>query len=147
MDDDAAIDVSFQKLASLSRGKGRPLLPHGEPQAVWQHIQVLWHESRLAIRGPTTPKASVCGANHPHTTGPCARAAAGPTAPERQLLRRSFCLGGAADRGQTAERAQLHVPRSRHLAPARLRRVVLATLSRVVASRVVAELRGGPVAD
>ena len=78
MDDDAAIDVSFQKLASLSRGKGRPLLPHGEPQAVWQHIQVLWHESRLAIRGPTTPKASVCGANHPHTTGPCARAAAGP---------------------------------------------------------------------
>ena len=31
--------------------------------------------------------------------------------------------------------------------PARLRRVVLATLSRVVASRVVAELRGGPVAD
>ena len=71
----------------------------------------------------------------------------GRTAPERQLLRRSFCLGGAADRGQTAERAKLHVPRSRHLAPARLRRVVLATLSRVVASRVVAELRGGPVAD
>ena len=68
----------------------------------------------------------------------------GRTAPERQLLRRSFCLGGAADRGQTAERASF--PQT-DMKPARLRRVVLATLSRVVASRVVAELRGGPVAD
>lgn len=71
--------------------------------------------------------------------------------PGLQHLRGSCCAAASVWAEQLTEdkqrSVQLHVPRSRHLAPARLRRVVLATLSRVVASRVVAELRGGPVAD
>ena len=70
--------------------------------------------------------------------------------PGLQHLRGSCCAAASVWAEQLTEDKQRSVPPGAQiptLAPARLRRVVLATLSRVVASRVVAELRGGPVAD